>query len=425
MSLFENTLAQIKKAAGLMSLSSDIELLLSNPQRVIEVNVPFRMDDGSMKVVKGFRVQHNNYRGPYKGGIRYHQDVDMEEVKALAAWMSLKCAVMDIPLGGGKGGLIVNPKELSEAELERMTRGYVQLLWKNIGPERDVPAPDVNTNSKIMNWIADEYSQLVGKDSPGVVTGKPVEHGGSKGRSIATAQGGAYVLAELAKEKGLDVQNTKVIIQGFGNAGGVMAKLLAADGYQVVGVSDSQGGIYCNHGINPDEMMQCKVEKGTVKECGVSSAELSGMEGASCEKVTNEELLEQECDVLVLAALENQVHRQNADKVKAKYIIELANGPITPEGDEILNERGVLVVPDILANAGGVTVSYFEMLQNADGKYWEEEEVLNQLKEKMILAWHSVSENAKKYSCPLREAAVITAIQRIEDKVRQDNLFAI
>lgn len=423
MSLFENTLKQIRKAANLMQLDEEIERVLSVPQRQIEVQIPVRMDDGSLRIFTGFRMQHNNYRGPYKGGIRYHQDVDKEEVLALSAWMTMKCAVVNIPLGGGKGGIIVDPKELSEGELERLTRGYTRLLADFIGPETDVPAPDVNTNGKIMSWIADEYSKIHGRDLKGVVTGKPVEAGGSKGRDIATAQGGFFVLQQLVAEMGLDAESLKVVIQGFGNAGGVAAKLLATAGYHIVGASDSQGGLICTHGINPDELMSCKVEKNTVKECGLHVTKIHDIEGMSCSMVSNEELLEQECDILVLAALENQITAKNADKIKAKIILELANGPVDPAADEILARRGIMVVPDILANAGGVTVSYFEMLQNTSGEYWSEEQVADKLKPLMVDALKVVKANADKYVCTLREAAFITAMQRVADTIKEKAIF--
>lgn len=421
MSLFENTLKQIKLAADTMKLDKDVEDVLEHPQREIQVNVPVKMDDGSLKIFEGFRVQHNNYMGPYKGGIRFHPQVDMSEVQALAAWMTIKCAVVGIPLGGGKGGVIVNPKELSEGELERLTRKYTELIAPVIGPETDVPAPDVNTNPQIMSWIADEYSKIVGKRSLGVVTGKPVENGGSRGRGSATAQGGVYILDEYARENGMNPEETRVVVQGYGNAGSIGARLLAEGGYIVVGASDSRGGILCSHGFDPDELMICKVKKDTVTECGLDVS--AAQEGMSCKKVSNEELLEAECDVLVLAALENQITANNADKIKAKVILELANGPISPEADEILHKKGIVVLPDILANAGGVTVSYFEMLQNADDNYWSKEEVQSKLKDIMVNAWKDVKENAKKYDCPLRVAAYITAISRIEEKIKERGGF--
>lgn len=418
MSLFKNTLAQIDRAASIMGLDKNVQRILSTPQRKVELSIPVTMDDGSLRIFEGFRVQHNNFRGPYKGGFRYHEQVDMEEVKALAAWMTMKCAVVGIPLGGAKGGVIVNPKELSEGELERLTRKYVQLLEPVVGPETDVPAPDVNTNAKIMDWFADEYSKLRGKDMKGVVTGKSLENGGSKGRNNATAQGGVYILNEFFKEKGIDPKNSKVVIQGFGNAGGIAAKLLTEAGYEIIGTSDSQGGIVCTHGINPTELLACKIEKDSVVNCGLHVSEVSGNDGSSCKQVSNAELLELECDVLILAALENQVTAENAGRVKAKYILELANGPMTPEADEILKERGIVVIPDILANAGGVTVSYFEMLQNAKNEYWSEEEVNEKLEVIMINAWKEVRNNGEKYKCTLREAAFVTALARLEEAAK-------
>lgn len=402
-----------------MNLHKEVKAILSTPQREVEVNIPVRMDDGSMKIFKGFRVQHNNYMGPYKGGFRYHPQVDLGEVKALSAWMTIKCSVVGIPLGGAKGGVIVDPKLLSMGELERLTRKYAELVEPVVGPERDVPAPDVNTNSMMMDWFADEYSKIQGKDTRGVVTGKSIAEGGSKGRDNATAQGGVYILENYVQENNLVPVSTKVIIQGFGNAGGVAAKLLAAQGYEMVGASDSQGGIVCSHGIDPEGLLACKLEKQSVTYCGIHASELKGMDGSTCKKVSNEELLEEECDILILAALENQITAQNAHKIKAKVILELANGPTTPEADEILRERGIIVVPDILANAGGVTVSYFEMLQNASGHYWEVDEVNAKLKDIMVNAWKEVKTNQEKYGCTMREAAFITAISRLDKKIRE------
>lgn len=423
MSLFKNTLKQIEKAAKIMGLNEEMLSVMSMPEREIEVSLPVRMDDGSLKLFKGFRVQHNSACGPYKGGFRYHPQVDKGEVQALSAWMTLKCSVVGIPLGGSKGGVVVDPKVLSEGELERLTRKYVRLIAPNVGPDRDIPAPDVNTNAKMMDWFADEYSKIQGKDMRGVVTGKTLEAGGSKGRNEATAQGGCYVLHEYAMATGMIPAKTRVIIQGFGNAGGIAARLLTADGYEIVGTSDSQGGIVCTHGIDPSGLLACKIEKKSVVNCGVHVSELHGMDGSTCKKVSNGELLETDCDILVLAALENQITAENADKIKAKIILELANGPITPEADEILAKKGVIVIPDILANAGGVTVSYFEMLQNAANKYWEEDEVKSKLKDIMVHAWREVKANADKYKCTLREAAFITALARIENKTREKKLI--
>lgn len=420
MSLFENTLKQIEKAANIMGLDPEIKAVMSVPQREIEVSLPVRMDDGSLRIFTGFRVQHNNACGPYKGGFRYHQQVDKGEVKALSAWMTIKCSVVGIPLGGAKGGVIVDPKLLSEGELERLTRKYVQLVAANVGPTIDVPAPDVNTTPKMMDWFADEYAKIQGKDLngegfalKGVVTGKTLANGGSKGRGEATAQGGCYVLHEYAQSIGMEPSKTRVVIQGYGNAGGIAARLLAADGYIITGTSDSQGGVLSDKALDLPALTACKTEKKSVVN----------FEAEGVKKITNEELLEADCDILVLAALENQVTAENADKIKAKMILELANGPVTPEADEILAKKGIIVIPDILANAGGVTVSYFEMLQNADNKYWEEDEVKAKLKDIMVKAWQEVKANADKFKCTFREAAFITALARIEAKIKEKKLI--
>lgn len=420
MSLFENTLKQIEKAANIMGLAPEIKSVMSVPQREIEVSLPVRMDDGSLRIFTGFRVQHNNACGPYKGGFRYHQQVDKGEVKALSAWMTLKCSVVGIPLGGSKGGVIVDPKLLSEGELERLTRKFVQLIAPNVGPTIDVPAPDVNTTPKMMDWFADEYAKIQGKDLngdgfalKGVVTGKTLAAGGSKGRGEATAQGGCYVLHEYAQSIGMEPSKTRVVIQGYGNAGGIAARLLAADGYIITGTSDSQGGVLSDKALDLPALTACKTEKKSVVHFTSDGVKL----------VSNEELLEADCDILVLAALENQVTVANADKIKAKMILELANGPVTPEADEILAKRGIIVIPDILANAGGVTVSYFEMLQNADNKYWEEDEVKAKLKDIMVKAWQEVKANADKFKCTFREAAFITALARIEAKIKEKKLI--
>lgn len=406
MSLFQNTLKQINEAAEIMNLEEDILTVLSHPKRILQVSLPIRMDDGKVKVFEGFRVQHNDVAGPFKGGIRYHQQVDMEEVKALATWMTMKCSVVGIPLGGGKGGIIVDPKTLSKRELEQLTRRYIDRVQHNIGPHMDVPAPDVNTNGDIMAWMADEYMKLGNINKKGVVTGKPLEVGGSEGRDAATSQGGSYVWEEVAKEKGINPSETRVIIQGFGNAGSHMARIMGEQGYKIVGVSDSKGGVYCEEGLDAPCMLKCKIEKGTVTECE--------SECDNCERCTNEELIEKDCDVLVLAALENQVTEENAANVKAKYIIELANGPVTPEADKILEKNDVLVIPDILANAGGVTVSYFELVQNEANYYWSADKIQRRLKPIMIKAYQRVKEMMEKYECSMRQAAFISAMHRLE-----------
>ncbi|MBN1494979.1 Glu/Leu/Phe/Val dehydrogenase [Candidatus Peregrinibacteria bacterium] len=410
MSFFENAIKQINEAAEIMKLDKDIVTILSHPKRILTVTMPVRMDNGEVKVFEGFRVQHNDIPGPYKGGIRYHQQVDMDEVKALATLMTMKCAVVGIPLGGGKGGIIVNPKELSKRELEQLTRKYVERIEAFIGPEIDVPAPDVNTTPEIMAWIADEYSKLKRKNQLGVVTGKPLEVGGSQGRGDATSQGGCYVLEEFAKERNVDPSKTSIIIQGFGNAGAHMARILSGQGYKIVGVSDSQGGLYCEAGLDVAKISACKAEQGSVTKC--DSICTNG------KVVDNEGLLASQCDILILAAFENQVREDNANNIKAKYILELANGPITPEADKILAGKGVEIIPDILANAGGVTVSYFELVQNQMNYYWTAEEVQQKLHPIMVDAWKRLSEYQKKYSCTLRQAAFVSAMTRLEKMIK-------
>lgn len=401
-----------------MRLDPEIKKILDRPQKMIEVEVPVTMDNGETKIFRGFRVQHNNSLGPFKGGIRYHPKVDMEEVKALATLMTLKCACVNLPLGGGKGGVEVNPAELSEKELERLTRQYTKAIAPFIGPETDVPAPDVNTDAKIMEWIVDEYSKIVGKKVPGVVTGKPLNAGGSEGRREATAQGGYYVLEEYMKSKNISCKGCRVVIQGFGNAGYHMAWFLDDAGFKLLAASDSKGGLFCEKGIHPTKALACKTEKGTLHECYVSDVSYEAKEGMACEKITNETLLELDCDLLVLAAYENQITGKNANKIKAKVILELANGPITPEADAILEKRGIVVVPDILANAGGVTVSYFEMLQNQKNEHWAGEEVQQKLKPIMVSATKEVLKMSEKYACSLRMAAFITALNRLANRFK-------
>ena len=418
MSFFTNTIEQIKRAAGIMDLDATTQAVLSNPKRIIEFNFPVKMDDGGVRIFTGFRVQHNDLAGPYKGGIRYHQDVDMEEVKALATLMTLKCSVVAIPLGGGKGGVIVNPKELSKNELERLTRKYTEYMTPFIGPKVDVPAPDVNTDPQIMAWIVDEYSKLRQQNVLGVVTGKPLAVGGSEGRGEATAQGGIYVAEEFFKAQNVTPKGMRVVVQGFGNAGYHVASFLNEMGFLLIAASDSKGGIYCEKGIHPAKALACKTEKGSIQECYVSDIHYEPAQGSVCEKISNEALLETDCDILVLAALENQVTEKNAHKIKARYILELANGPITPSADEILEKRGITVIPDILANAGGVTVSYFELVQNEMNYYWTAQEIQERLKPIMQRATHTVMAVAKKFNCSLRMGAFISALSRLDSMLK-------
>ena len=400
---FQNYLKKLDKAKDTIKFNDKIYEILTRPQRIIEVNIPVEMDSGETKIFTGYRVQYNNFRGPYKGGIRYHHNVDMNEVKALSAWMTMKCAVVDIPMGGGKGGIIVNPKQLSKGELERLSRGYIKAMHESIGPFIDVPAPDVYTTPEIMSWMMDEYMKHNGYHymNRAVITGKPVKDGGSLGRDKSTALGGYYVLLD-ALEK-YSIKNPRVAIQGFGNAGSVMAELLANNKDMiVVAVSDSKGGIYKKDGINVKRLLAHKTETGTVQDF------------QDAINISNEELLELDVDVLIPAALENQITENNADRIKAKIVLELANGPTTPEADEILFKKNVPVVPDILSNAGGVTVSYFEWLQNLENKYWTLEEVNTKLEKIMRNSFDAVYKTASKYTVDLRTAAYINALQRIE-----------
>lgn len=392
---FQNALSQIMRAAKIGGTDTEVLDLLQAPMRMVRVNIPVKMDDGSMKIFEGYRVQHNNWRGPYKGGIRFHQDVDLDEVKALATWMSFKTAVAGIPMGGGKGGVTVNPKELSEGELERLTRGWTRAMLGVIGPEIDVPAPDVNTSPREMAWIADEFGH------PAVVTGKPIEAGGSQGRGSATATGGYYILEELRERLFIDPETATVAIQGFGNAGQIFGELCARHEYKVIAVSDSRGAIKSEAGLNIEAVIAHKKETGSV------------IDFAGAENITNEELLEVECGVLVPAALENVIHKDNAAAVKAKVVLELANGPTTPEADDILFEKGIQVIPDILANSGGVTVSYFEWDQNMKEESWSEEDVDSKLKELMVAAANDVWERKEKHETDMRRAAFILALERL------------
>ncbi|MCH8049430.1 Glu/Leu/Phe/Val dehydrogenase [Patescibacteria group bacterium] len=395
---YHNAINQIVRAAKVAGTDSELLDLLQLPMRAVLVNIPVKMDDGKQKIFEGYRVQHNNWRGPFKGGIRYHQDVDLDEVKALATWMTFKTAVVGIPMGGGKGGITVNPKELSELELEALTRGWVRAMAGLIGPEIDVPAPDVNTGPREMAWMADEFGH------PAVVTGKPIEAGGSAGRSTATATGGYYVFDALRDRLLIDLATTTVAIQGFGNAGRVFAKLCARHELKVIAVSDSRGGIYDPEGLDVAAVIDQKEKTGTV------------VDFPGAENITNEQLLELECGLLVPAALENVITQENAPRIKAKVVLELANGPTTPEADDILLEKGVMVIPDILANAGGVTVSYFEWQQNMQGESWSEDEVDTKLKEIMIQAANDVWQRKEKFETDLRRAAFILALERLQAK---------
>ncbi|MCD6266806.1 MAG: Glu/Leu/Phe/Val dehydrogenase [Thermotogaceae bacterium] len=403
---YEIFLEQLERASKVLKLKEDIVEMLKHPERVIEVSIPVKMDDGSIKVFTGWRSQHNTALGPTKGGIRYHWNVTKEEVMALSAWMTFKNAVMNLPYGGGKGGIRVNPKEMSEGEIERLSRTYIQRIYKYIGPEEDIPAPDVYTNPQIMAWMMDEYSKLVGKFSPGVITGKPLIVGGSKGRKTATARGGFFVLREALKVKGERFEDMKAAIQGFGNAGSNAAIYLYEAGVKVVAVSDSKGGIFKEDGLPIPDVVKHKKETRSV------------IDFPGARNITNEELLELNVDILVPAALEDVITEENAPRVKARYILELANGPTTPEADEILTSKGVMILPDILANAGGVTVSYFEWVQNLMNYYWEEEEVDQKLDRKMSNAFREVYEASKEFNIDMRRSAYVVALRRITEAMK-------
>jgi len=394
--------AHLKNAIKYFPVSPLLEAQLLNPDRIVQVSIPIKMDNGGVRVFEGLRVQHNNARGPYKGGIRYHEKVDMDEIKALSFWMTFKSAVVNVPFGGAKGGIVVNPKELSEGELERLSRGYVAKLYKLFGPELDVPAPDVNTNGKIMAWMLDEYEKLTGARSPATFTGKPIMQGGSEGREEATGFGGSVVLKKILESKigGVSAGAT-VAIQGFGNVASHFADTTKNLGLKIVAVLDSKGGIYNPGGLNISKVELHKKETGAVK----------GFAGAS--DTTNEELLELPVDILVPAALENVLTGDNAGKVKAKLVIEMANGPTTLEADEIFDKTGVVVVPDILANSGGVATSYFEWYQNMHGEKWAKKEVLNKLTSLMESAFDAVNEAKISYGTTFRTAAYIVALERI------------
>ncbi|MBC8449291.1 MAG: Glu/Leu/Phe/Val dehydrogenase, partial [Chloroflexi bacterium] len=395
---------QFDQAAKLLHLEEPMRLFLREPMREFHVTFPVKMDDGSVRIFKGFRVQYNDARGPTKGGLRFHPDETIDTVRALAAWMTWKCSVVDIPLGGGKGGVICNPKEMSKFELERLSRGYIRALGHYIGPETDVPAPDVYTDSQVMAWMMDEYSMMTGYNVPGVITGKPLELGGSAGRGDATARGGMYCIREAAEVLGIGLSQATVAIQGYGNAGQFAHKLMVEMfGSQVVAVSDSKGGIYNPEGLDFEAAVAHKR----------ATRSVVNFPGAT--NISNEELLELDVDILIPAALENVITAENAPRIKAKISAELANGPTTPEADDILRQNGVYIIPDFLCNAGGVTVSYFEQVQNAYDFYWKLEKVYEQLDEKMTKAFHAVHEMVQKHQVHNRMGAYMVAVARVAE----------
>ncbi|GAX89694.1 Glu/Leu/Phe/Val family dehydrogenase [Effusibacillus lacus] len=392
----------LKEALNKLGYGEDMFELLKEPLRVMTVRIPVRMDDGSIRVFTGYRAQHNDAVGPTKGGIRFHPEVTEDEVKALAIWMSLKCGIAQLPYGGGKGGIVCDPREMSFRELERVSRGYVRAISQIVGPSKDIPAPDVFTNSQIMAWMMDEYSRIREFDSPGFITGKPLVLGGSLGREAATARGVTIAIQEAAKVKGIDLKGARVAVQGFGNAGGYLAKFMHDAGALVIGISDAYGALYDPNGLDIDYLLDRRDSFGTVTKLFKNT-------------ISNEELLELDCDILVPAAIENQITTRNAYNIKAKIVVEAANGPTTLEATKVLSERGILLVPDVLGNAGGVIVSYFEWVQNNQGLYWSEEEVDRRLKEIMVKAFHTVYDTARIRKIDMRLAAYMVGVRRMAE----------
>lgn len=415
---FENALKQFDKAAKILNLNENQIAMIKEPRRVTEVNLPVRMDDGSIRLFKGYRVQHSVVRGPAKGGIRFHPEVTVDEVKALAFWMTYKCAVVNVPFGGGKGGVVVDPNELSITELENLTRRYFAEMYDLFGPDKDVPAPDVNTNPQIMAWMMDTYCMNMKRHLPGVITGKPLELGGSEGRTEATAQGMVYCVREAVNHLKMNLKGATVAIQGFGNAGSNAARLLAQDGAKIVAISDVSGAYYNPNGLDIDKAWEvCSNNKRWI---------LTGFENVEGVQKLDDpmKLLELDVDILIPAALENQITEENAANVKAKIVAECANGPVTPEADDILDKKGVFIIPDILCNAGGVTVSYLEWVQNRMGYYWTKEKVLKDLERIMVNAFHDVLNASKEYNVPMRIAAFIVGINRVAKAAELRGLYA-
>jgi glutamate dehydrogenase len=396
----------IEKATQRLELPEAVYHILKKPKRVLKVSIPVRMDDCTLRNFTGFRSQHIDILGPTKGGVRFHPNVNEDEVKALSMWMSLKTSILGLPFGGGKGGIIVNPKELSERELEELSRGFIRELEPIIGPEKDIPAPDVNTNPQIMGWMLDEFDKLRGRNVPGFITGKPIILGGSEGRVEATGRGVAFTIAEASKRLGINLTGLRAVVQGFGNVGSITAKLLYESGVKVIAVNDAKGAAYHANGLNINELLIYHKQNGTVKGF------------AEKEDLDTEGLFSLDCDILVPAALENQVTAKTAPLIKAKILAEAANGPTTPEGDRILDEKGVFIIPDILCNAGGVTVSYFEWVQNTMHYYWTEEEVNQKLQIKMIHAFDDVYRMKEDKNVKMRDAAYMVGVGRIADAMK-------
>ncbi|HSP21097.1 MAG TPA: Glu/Leu/Phe/Val dehydrogenase [Planococcus sp. (in: firmicutes)] len=405
LNLLTSTQNVIRTALDKLGYEESMYELLKEPMRIMEVRIPVRMDDGKTKVFTGFRAQHNDAVGPTKGGVRFHPDVNREEVMALSMWMTLKCGIVDLPYGGGKGGIICDPREMSMHEIEKLSRGYVRAISQIVGPNKDIPAPDVFTNSQIMAWMFDEYSKIDEFNSPGFITGKPIVLGGSQGRDKATAQGVTIVINEAAKKRGLEIKGARVVIQGFGNAGSFLAKFLHDQGAKVIGISDAYGALHDPNGLDVEYLLDRRDSFGTVTTLFDNT-------------ISNKELFELDCDILVPAAIANQITAENAHDIKASIVVEAANGPTTSEATKILTERGILLVPDVLASSGGVTVSYFEWVQNNQGYYWTQEEVDEKLTKKLIDAFENVYNVAITRNIDMRLAAYMVGARRTAEAAR-------
>ncbi len=406
-----NALDQLKLASEKLSLDKGIYEILKAPKRAILVSVTIKNDNNTIGVFKGIRVQHWDVIGPFKGGIRFHPNVSLDEVTALSMWMTWKCAIANLPYGGAKGGICCNPKKMTKTELERLTRRYTSLIVEYLGPHRDIPAPDLYTNEQTMAWIMDTYSQLKGYSVPESVTGKPIEIGGSEGRKCATANSVSFCIREAAKILNFKLKNSTIAIQGFGNVGYNAATVMNEAGCKIVAISDSSGGIFCPNGINPEKLRLHKLQTGSV------------LNFANCTNITNEDLLASACDILIPAAMENQITEQNADSIKAKIVSEGANGPTTPKADKILFDKGVYLIPDILANSGGVTVSYFEWVQNLTRTHWSLDEVNSKLETKVVEAFHEVEKLSKKEKSDMRTSALMLGVGRVASAINTRGLW--
>jgi len=403
--LVTSTQEIMKEALHKLGFDDGMYELVKEPLRFLEIRIPVRMDDGTVKTFKGYRAQHNQAVGPTKGGVRFHPDVNVEEVKALSMWMTMKCGITNLPFGGGKGGVICDPREMSNLELERLSRGYVKAISQFVGPASDIPAPDVYTNPQVMSWMMDEYSKINRSNAFAFITGKPLSLGGSQGRNRATALGAVITIEEAAKRRNMSIAGSSVAIQGFGNAGSFIAKILHDKGAKIVAISESRGALYDPNGLDIESLIELKAQHGRVTPL-------------FDEVIPNEKLFEIDCDILIPAALSNQINKENAHLIKANIVAEAANGPTTPEATKILTDRDVLIIPDVLASAGGVTVSYFEWVQNNQGYYWSEEDIIVKLQEKMVEAFNKIYDLAENRKMDMRLAAYVVGLKRTAEATR-------